>query len=332
LLASGAAAEYRILQALESAIHQRQDIADAVDALCEGGEAWTDLRPQTRADLGELGIVGPVWDPPYPTRSDQRPKNLMRIRNPMVEAFAKSRVARRRSEATVALPAASMPEATPRPVRLPRAPSGSAARAGAGELQIGPIARLQVGDVCYNFRTPLTGVYSEDRQEFSVPTLASIGPGRGDALEAAFHDWGLELHLRMQRLVGKEGASMGASDRKAWDELRAVIDVDSLEEARTLDVRQIGEITRIDRSGLVVGWEDGTKETIGLDRLPAACLRYAGGQRVEAMVRRSAASFKAIQVLYVQALPELPEMTEDEMDELWESLPGASSRAEASWD
>ena len=53
---------------------------------------------------------------------------------------------------------------------------------------------------------------------------------------------------------------------------------------------------------------------------------------MEAIVRRDGLSFAVLRVVHAQALPDLPPMTEAEADNLWDDLPGAGTRPEATWD
>ena len=271
----------------------------------------------TCATLEDLGVVGPVWEhPDHPTPGSSRKPEFKMLRNPMVRNLAGTLLAARPSPNVVAFSGLSAGQMAP---ARPRA-------------TVGPFTTLPVGETEYEFRTPLTGYYSAARKALVVRDLESLGRGHGDSPDEAFKDWSYRFHLTYQRLEGKDAVDMSKREKHMLAKIQQMLDMKAVDKRRSVTVRQVGIISRSRRDGLEITWEDGGVETIPFDRLPAECACYRRGQRVEAIVRRAESSFEVLRVLHTQVLPEFPRITEEEADELWKSIPGASTRPEASWD
>ena len=155
--------------------------------LCDGGgEAWAELNPLRRANLEDLGVVGPMWaHPGQPmSRSSKRPEVLM-LRNPMIRDLATALLAAHCS----AGPARADPRAVP-----PGPPSGGAPRRRRADVTYGPIRTFSVGETEYVFRRPLFGDYSPREMALTVRGLRSFEPGHGASPVEAFRDWTYRFH------------------------------------------------------------------------------------------------------------------------------------------
>jgi hypothetical protein len=332
LIASGVAPEERILPGFTRAVAESEDVARALDILCQGrSEAWAELRPQQKAALDELGAVGPIWDiPEQPRPVSWRRDELRTLRNPMVADLARSLLTRRRSRIAVSSEAPRT-----RTDDQVSSPSERASRAeGRAEtgVTIGPYAVLQVGETEYEFRTPVMGIYSPEDRSLTVPGLESFGPAHGDSAAEAFTDWCHQFHLGYQQLAARVATGMSRRDQKVLREIEAMIDTQAMEKKRTITVRQIGVVQRVGSNGVTFLWEDKERDTVPLALLPAECACFTRGQRVEAVVRRALSSYEVERVLHAQPLPPVPRLTEREADELWNSLPGSGAEPAASWD
>ncbi|MGO9921573.1 MAG: hypothetical protein ACLQIB_43635 [Isosphaeraceae bacterium] len=334
LIAGGMAGDSQILPDFVRAVAERRQVADALDMLCqrqgdggrEGtGEAWAELLPRQRAALEELGVIGAEWEHPHhPRPTAWRKPGVRTLRNPMVAELARFLLANRRSHETVFL------EEPPRrpdvKIEPPRQDSS------APDVTIGPIDDLRVGDTEYVFRPPLTALYSPALKLLKVPGREVLPTGHGDSAAEALRDWASRFHLQYQKIACKPTSEMSRRDKRAIRAIQTLFDMPLMERERMFTIRQIGMIKRVNDAGVTFTWEDKERDTVPLDRLPAECLSYPPGQRVEAIVQRLESSFEVVRVLHTQSLPPLRRLTDREADELWESLPGSSTRPADSWD
>ena len=173
--------------------------------------------------------------------------------------------------------------------------------------------------------------------EENVSDLGRLSPALPADLTAALKDDKLEVREAAAYSLGHFGpATLPALTEALRDEDAEVrraeadsLDTRSMEKKRTITLRQIGVIERISRAGVTITWEDGERDTIPLDHLPAECVCHPRGQRVEAIVQRAESSFEVLKVLHAQSLPPLAQKTEGKTQQRYKNrhrveAPGAA--------
>jgi hypothetical protein len=125
---------------------------------------------------------------------------------------------------------------------------------------------------------------------------------------------------------------MNPREREAWHILSGHIDMESMQRDVPKQLRQIGVIREVTSNGVRVLWEDGTKEGLALEFVPAEVAGFSKGDRFEAIVSRDRTSFALIEIVHARLIAHPPEMSDKEADDLWKSLPSTSELGEGNWE
>jgi V8-like Glu-specific endopeptidase len=198
------------------------------------------------------------------------------------------------------------------------------------------ISIIRFGRTSYHLSEPAQGVFSPSVAgttggEFRVEGFPSEIVGRGCRSEDAYHDWVTQFHTTFQRLFVLRPFEMSDADSRLWDSLKDVINVDRYRASQPLVIRQIGKVSLARPYPLVITWEDGAKERVRLERMPAEFASFQAGQPFEAIVHRHSVTHKIIRVEYVKRLPD-ERVEREESQDLWDSASTSASLPDTSWD
>lgn len=195
---------------------------------------------------------------------------------------------------------------------------------------------LEIGDTRYPLRSQFFGRFfpggiASDGQ-FAIPQLAAYFVGKGRTFDDAFVDWKNQIHGAFQELYSKRPFEMTADELELWQTLECVIDVPTYRNTMPLTIRQIGKVTQCRPLPQQVEWEDGHKESVRPEQMPAEFAGYKAGQPFEAMVVREPVNLQLLKVSYVKRIKPLPRMTEDEREALLRNTTSTASLPNADWD
>jgi hypothetical protein len=196
---------------------------------------------------------------------------------------------------------------------------------------------LRFGQTEYRLRSPLEGVFKPataggEDGDFSVEGFQGFILGQGPTPNEAYEDWLKQFHVAFQRLYAMRPFEMDASEQRLWDMIESRIDVEQYRNSQSLVVKQEGKVVRARPYPEVIEWEDGTRERVALQRMPAEFAGYRAGQPFEAVIHRDPVSYKIRKVDYVKRLPTRRGRTEEESKRLWESVPTSGSLPDTDWD
>lgn len=175
---------------------------------------------------------------------------------------------------------------------------------------------LSVGPTVYELRKPAVPrcVESGSGFEFSLPSLSRL-VGRGASRAAAEAQWGLLVHVTLQRLLRRRGEALPKQDERLWTEIEACVDLEQLERGRTFTLRQLGEVREVHDDGLSVTWigYDDRPEFVPFGSLPREAAAFDPGERFDAIVLRRRGDLRLVEVLSGSVLPTPTRGSEREM-------------------
>ena len=194
---------------------------------------------------------------------------------------------------------------------------------------------IHFGVTTYHLRQPTHGAFSpsptDATGEFLVEGFSRSIVGTGTTPDEAYRDWKTKFHATFQRLYVSRPFEMEEADRRTWNTIENMIDIEQYRAAQPLIVRQVGTVSKARPYPLVIRWEDGTQERVHLERMPGEFATYKAGQPFEAMVHRNPVTHKLIRVEFVKRLPG-ESLKRDESRNLWDSTPTSATLADTTWD
>jgi hypothetical protein len=188
---------------------------------------------------------------------------------------------------------------------------------------------LEVGDTVYSLRSQLLGTFYPGRFHvdgvFVVPELFPVFIGRGRNSHDAFLDWRDQVHCQFQILFAKRPFEMTSSEKETWHLLDSLFDVTAYRASTPLTVRQIGKVLQLRPYPKVIKWDNGKREEVRLDQMPAEFAAFKSGQPFVAIVVRDPTDFRLLKVTHIERIPSLPLLSTDEFNELIEAIPTSKS-------
>ena len=198
------------------------------------------------------------------------------------------------------------------------------------------VGELVFGKTVYPLRRAVEGRFrpasDDQRSTFYVDAFGSEFLGYGSNMDEAAHDWREQVHCRFQELVAKRPFEMSAAEKTTWQRLKTVIDVAVYRNTTPLTVRQIGKVAaRARPRPEFIEWEDGQKDRVRLERMPAEFAAYKPGQPFEAVVERDPVDFRLRKILYVRRISSSPRLSTNDIECLLQSFATTKSLPEADW-
>lgn len=188
-----------------------------------------------------------------------------------------------------------------------------------------PLSQLKLRDVCYKFRTQLSGWFlptDQEGVEFVVDGFGSAFIGRGETHEDARSDWDEQIHAAFQRLIRMRPFEMTDNDEKRWQLLEDQIDVPMYRRTTPTRMRQVGRANYCRTSRpRGINWANGGKDYVDLNDMPAAFAALKPNQWFEAVVLRDPLSGLLRKVLHIDPIKAPRAMSESEQSEFFASLP-----------
>ena len=195
---------------------------------------------------------------------------------------------------------------------------------------------LTVGPTIYPLRSAFVGYFYPGQPgesgKFVVPAFGSVLIGRGSHIEQAFLDWRESFHRLFQELYAKRPFELNSNESVVWRNIQERIDVVRYRNATPLVQTQVGTVLKTRGCINVIKWEDGTSESVALEKAPAEFASYKPGQPFESLVSRDPLDFRILELKHVRRRKSFRRLSDQEREELISSLPTSESLPAANWD
>lgn len=200
------------------------------------------------------------------------------------------------------------------------------------------IREVIVGEAMYPFRERATGRFLPPRGtpsgegEFIVDATGNEFVGHGPTLSMAMQDWSNQIHIGFQQLWGQRLFEMNDQERRKWEVLKSVIDVEAYENTRPLTVRRIGQTKDMRNRHQKIRWVSGAVDTWTPENVPPEMAGFKPGQWFEAFADLDKETGRLLKIRTVQRLPQLDRLSESQIQSAFDGWTTTSSLPETTWD